>query len=188
MDQPKEAIWAGSRCLVLSGCFGSAFGAYAMDGHIGPADLGTSRHLPEMARIERNGLGVCVTHLAADVTVKVDVLVKIGAVSRLGPLHMHLLDETARRQVIQTIVNGGQGDARRPTFHAMKHIISRGVIVGLDQDLENLAPVWREPHISPQYSQTAIQSGRLRRYARMMGWHGGARRHRIRTRIILINV
>jgi hypothetical protein len=87
--------------------FGDTGRADTVDSHVRPGDPGTCGKLPKQTRVE-----VClrmrIGHLTALVTVEMNMLVKIGAVAGLGSLHIDLLDESTRRQVLKAVVNGCQ--------------------------------------------------------------------------------
>ena len=132
-----------------------------MDGDIRSADSGTLRKLPELGGVEGCCLRMRVADLAAGVAVKVDVLVEVRAVAGLRPLDMHLLDQAAGCQVLQAIVNRGQRDAGRPVLNPVENVVGRRVIVRLGQNLEDFAPMGREPDIGTQDGQTAVEAGGL---------------------------
>ena len=105
--------------------------------------------------------GVGVGDAAAGLAVEVDVLLDVGAVAGLGALDLNEFDEAVAGQVLEAVVNGGEGDAGGSAFDAVKDIVSGGVVGGFGEDLEDLATMGGEASVGAEHGQTAVQAGGL---------------------------
>ena len=86
-----------------------------------------------------------IKNTAAAVTIKMTVLLHIGAVPGGGTLQVYLADEVAFDQRIQAIVDRGHGNIRHPLFGAEKYVLDRGMIPLLEQNVVHVLPLRREP-------------------------------------------
>ena len=109
--------------------FGRAGFAGAMNGEVGAGDFGAGGEIPEFGGV-KVGRGMGIADIAAGLAVKVDVLVQIGTVAGLPTLELDLLDESVRGEVLQAVINGGQGDVWGAAFHPIQDVIGRRVIGG----------------------------------------------------------
>jgi hypothetical protein len=129
-----------------------------MDGNFSAGDFGACGEVPELGGVE--GLdGVGVGDEAAGFAMEVDVLLDIGAVAGLGAIDLDEFDEAVAGQVLQAVVNGGEGDAGGAAFDAVEDVVGGGVIGGFSEDLEDFAAVGGEAGIGAEHGQAAIQTG-----------------------------
>ncbi|MFM2178253.1 MAG: hypothetical protein RL015_2351 [Verrucomicrobiota bacterium] len=154
------------------GLFGRAGIAGAVDGEVGAGDAGAFGQVPKLRRVEIAGrMGV--DDLAAGFAVEMDVFVEIGAVARLAAFEVDKLDEARCGQMIQAVINRGQGDVRGAVLHPSVEVRSSRVIRGGGEHLEDLPTVRGQAGIFPEHGQAAVEAGRF-------GWLAlGRRRHEI---------
>ena len=74
--------------------------------------------------------GVGVGHAAAGFAVEVDVLLDVGAVAGLGAFDLDEFDEAVAGEVLQAVVDGGEGDSGGAAFDAVKDVVGGGVVGG----------------------------------------------------------
>lgn len=159
-----------------------------MDGDCGVGDGGACGEGPEEGGVEGfEGMGV--GDAAAGFAVEVDVLLDVGAVAGLGAFDLDEFDEAVAGEVLEAVVNGGEGDAGGAAFDAVEDVVGGGVVGGFGEDLEDFAPMRGEASVGAEQGQTAIQAGGLGGGG---GWGfahwDGKLGFRIRTRMILIQM
>ena len=140
----------------------SAVFADSMDGEVRSCDPGAFGEVPELGGVEI-GRRVGVDDFAAGLAVEMDVLVEVRAVAGLAALEVDLLDEAVGGEVVEAVIDRGQGDVRGARFDPVEDVVGRGVVRGASEDVEDLATVRREAHIGPEDGHAAFEAGGLRR-------------------------
>ena len=158
-------------CRMTNELLGGAGLAGAVDGEVGAGDFGALREVPEGGGVEIGG-GMRVDDFSAGFAVEMDVLVEIGAVTRLAAIKLDLLDQAVACEVLQAVVNRGQRDVRGPAFHPVEDVIGRGMVRGAGENVKNLAPVRGEAGVRAQNGHPAFEAGGFGRCAWRGGWHG----------------
>ena len=131
-----------------------------MDGDFGVGDLGAGGELPEVGGVEGFD-GVGVGDAAAGFAVEMDVLLNVGAVAGLGALDLDEFDEAVAGEVLEAVIDSGEGDAGGAALDAVEHVVGGGVVGGFGEDLEDLTPMRGEAGVGAEHGQAAIQAGGL---------------------------
>lgn len=143
----------------------SAAFANSMDGEVRPCDFGAFGEVPELGGVEIGGR-VGVDDLAAGFAVEMDVLVEVGAVAGLATFELYLLDESVGAEVLQAVVNRGEGDVRGAGFDPVEDVVGRRVVCRGGENVKDLAAVRGEAHIGSEDSHPAFEASGL-------GWGAG---------------
>lgn len=142
-----------------------------MDGEVGAGDAGAFGEVPELGGVEI-GRRVGIDDFAAGFAVEMDVLVEIGAVAGLAALEVDELDDSGRGEVVETVINRGEGDVRGALLHPGVEVCGGGMIRGGGKHFKDFPAVRGESDIRPEQGQTAVKAGWFGRLALGGRWHG----------------